>query len=242
MGLFGFLNKEKFKNNEDLAEELFAEISLVIGGENKRSRQVEDIMKKCETRQDVLNKIIDLVGEPSTPRGRYLLANAYAWSKVELRKQSIKYIELYLNNPLYEEAYKGHHHSSGDKDFSVDEEKNIHISHMYSYLGKAYEGEYEFDKALECYKKEQELAPYWAHPYCHICSILIKQNNLDEAMAMYLSAKKSPYYKIIEYKDMFGEVHKDDTFVSVIDSQIIDLQKKMDKGYVYKPRKKKENM
>jgi tetratricopeptide (TPR) repeat protein len=78
---------------------------------------------------------------------------AYAWSKVEYRKLAIKYLKLYLKDELYEKEYKNHQHSFGDKQFSVEEEKNIHLANMYSSLGKAYEREYEFDKALYCYKK-----------------------------------------------------------------------------------------
>jgi tetratricopeptide (TPR) repeat protein len=185
MGLFDFIRKpleqDNFLQNSniDLAEKLFA--TLLLSNRNaseKEKREIEKILKQCPTRQDLLNKVIELCGTPITPRQRYLIAKAYAWSKAEYRKQAIVHIEHYLNNPLYEGAYTGHHHMHGNRMFTLDEEKNIHLADMYSYLGKAYEGEYEFNKALVCYKKEQELVPFWAAPYCRIASVLIKQNML----------------------------------------------------------------
>lgn len=240
MGLFDFVKEQLMpqNNNIDLAEKLFSTLS--IGSTSvSNNKQIRAILKQCPTRQDILNKVIELCGNPITPRQRYILAKAYSWSKSEFRRQAILYIEQYLSNPLYNDAYKNLHHSSAGKQFTLDEEKNIHISEMYSYLGKAYEGEYEFDKALVCFKKEQELAPFWPSPYCHICDVLVKQNKLNEAMKTYISARKSPYYKPIKYKDLLGTSHTDDTFKKVIEAKIIELQEKLDKGYVYKPRKKK---
>lgn len=240
MGLFNFV-KERFKpknNNIDLAEKLLGNLSLGNANDSDK-KQIDAILKQCPTRQDVLNKVIELCGDPVTPRQRYIIAQAYAWSKTEFRRQAIIHIEQYLSNPLYEDAYKNHHHTFAYKQFTLNEEKNIHLSEMYSYLGKGYEGEYEFDKALLCYKKEQEFAPYWPSPYCHICEVLIKQNKLNEAMETYMLAKKSLYYKPIKYKDLIGKSCSDNTFKKVIDGHIIDLQEKIDTGYVYKPRKNK---
>jgi len=240
VGLFDFVKNQNAQqnNNIDLAEKVFDTLSLSTGtvaGRDKK--QIETILKQCPTRQDVLNKVIELCGEPVIPRQRYFLAKAYALSRVEFRKQAIIHIEQYLNNPLYENAYINHHHSFADKFFSLNEEMNIHLSDMYSDLGKAYEGEYEFDKALNCYKKENELVPFWAAPYCRICSILIKQNKLADAMETYLVAKKSPYYKPLKFK-IGDDAYTEDTFKIVIDNHIIELQGEIDNGYVYKPRKK----
>lgn len=242
MGLFDFIkNSERQKNsNIDIAEELFDSLSMSTRiGTEKVKRQIEAILKQCPTRQDILNKVIELCGEPVTPRQRLLLAKVYASSSVEFRKLAIVNIEEYLNNPIYEDEYINRHHSYADKTFSVNEEKNIHISEMHCMLGKAYEGEYEFDKALTCYRKEQELTPFWPASYCHICSIFMKQNKLNEAMEVYLAAKRSPYYKPIKFKTVLGDSYTEDTFKKVIDSHIIELQEKIDKGYVYKPRKNK---
>jgi tetratricopeptide (TPR) repeat protein len=128
----------------------------------------------------------------------------------------------------------------GNKKFSLNEERDIHLSDMYSYLGKAYEGEYEFEKALICYQKTQSLTPFWAAPYCHICSILIKQNKLNEAMKIYLDAKNSPYYTPFKFKSPFGETYTEDSFKIVIDKHIIELRDKIERGYIYKPRGKKK--
>ena len=72
MGLFDFIkNQEKQKmNNIDLAEGLFNTLIMSSGSVTEtRKRQVEEILKECPTRQDVLNKVIQLCGEPVTPQG-----------------------------------------------------------------------------------------------------------------------------------------------------------------------------
>jgi len=245
IGLFSFYKniKNQKSNNIDLAEKLFATLFISTGSmSEKGKRQIAIILKQCPTQQDIINKVIELCGEPITSRQRYLYAKAYALSKVEYRKLAIKYLELYLNNPLYEDAFKNYHHSLGDKQFSLAEERNIHLSEMYYCLGKAYDGEYGFDKALDYYQKEQSLIPFYPAPYCHICSILIKQNKLSEAMGTYLVAKKSPHYKPFKHKNMLGKLYTEDTFKKVIDNHIIELQEKIDKGYVYKSRKSKEKV
>ncbi len=241
MNLIKLFKKATVKkiDNVDLAEQLFNTLLVSASfGNSVLDKDVEYLLSQCKTRQEILDKIIELCGEPNTPKQRYLLAKAHAWSKVSHRKLAIKYLELYLNNDLYENNYKEHHHSLGDKYFSIEEEKNIHIAEICNYLGKAYEGEYEFDKALMYYKKELELTPFWPAAYCHVGGILIKQNKLIEAMDFYLRAKKSPYYKPVKYKDFFGKTQTDSTFKKVIDDHLADLKEKIDKGYVYKPRKK----
>lgn len=169
---------------------------------------------------------------------KYFTALKYFNPKPDERNLAIKHIQEYLNGSPYEEAYKNTHHLVANKPSSLDQEKDIHIAEMYKQLGKVYEAEYELDKALECYKKTRELVPFFVWTYCYICSILVKQNKLNEANNVYLEAKKSKYYKPIKYKDIFGESHIENTFKTVIDNKILELQQKIEKGYVYKPRKK----
>jgi len=211
--------------NVDLAYALF--MSLSVGGSSKYFKykeQVENILSIIKDRQEVLLKVIELAGSPNTPKQRRIIAEAYAWSRSQYRKEAIKYIELYLNSELYYEYIPGAHITSDYREATKQDVENAHKVEMLMYLGKAYEGEYDFDKALECFTKQAEIIPYWASIYCNIAKILTKQNKLNEAVQVLEKAK------IIE--------RMDETNIKVLDSRIYELKQKIKKGYVYKPRKK----
>lgn len=239
MSIFSFLlNPEKKLNDKlDLAEALLSAQPLLPG--EKKNKKIEKILKTCTSRQAVLDKVIELCGEPAAPRQRYISAIAHTRSKAETQETAIRFLELYLANPPYEAAYENVHHFWGNKKFSPEEEKNIHLADMYSHLGKAYESQNSFSQALACYKKEMELTPFYATPFSRAASIHVKKNQMTEAMNLLLSAKKSHYYKPIKYKTANGETVTEDTFKKVIDNHIIDLERKIEKGYVYIPKKKK---
>ena len=240
MGIFSFFsNAEKKKTaNIDLAESLLAAGSLPAG-EKTNNKKIDKILKQCTTRQSVLDKVIELCGEPETPRQRYIIAAACMRSKSENRENAIKAIELYLANLPYEEIFKNEHRFWGSKAFSPEEEKKIHLADMYAHLGKEYESIYSFNKALSCYKKESDLTPFYPAPYCRTSSVHVKKNQLTEAMNVLLSAKKTRYYKPITYKTPAGDIVTEDTFKTMIDSHIQDLEKKIEKGYVYVLKKRK---
>ena len=239
MSIFSFLaNPEKKRNaNIELAEALLSAQTLPAG--EKGSRQIEKILKQCSTRQAILEKVIELCGEPATPRQRYICAVAYTRGKADYRDKAIQALESYLANSPCEEAYKNAHHIWGNKSLSADDERKIHLADMYAHLGKAYEDSHAFSQALASYNKELELTPFDAAAYCRISSAHVKKNQMTSAMNILLSARKSHYYKPIKYKTASGDTVTDDTFKKVIDNHIIDLEKKIENGYVYIPKKRK---
>lgn len=239
MELFEKFLKTNMNNtdNSELALQLFE--TQMLGGDvdKKYKNQINKLLKNCTPigekypeRQQVLLKIIELIGEPKTPKERFIVAKAYAWSRATYRKEAIKYINLYLDNCLYEDEYKYCHHDICGRTPSLQEEKNIHVADMLSYLGKAYEGEYEFEKALDCYKKENELIYFWAHSYAHLVNIYTKMNMLDKALDICKQAKKTTYYKTTRYKNEFlGEYFTDDTFKVVINNLYKETKAKIEK-------------
>lgn len=240
MGIFRFLkNSEKRKNADiDLAEALLTARFSPAEGQNN-SRQVEKFLKKYPAREAVIEKVTELCGEPVTSRQRYILAYAWMRSKIENRDKAIAYLELYLANQPYEGAFRNAHHFLGSSSFTPDEEKNIHLAHMYCHLGREYEGKSSYNQALAMYRKEMELTPFYAAPFCRAAATRVKKNQMVEAMNILAGAKRSHYYSPVRYTSASGEIMTEDTFRKTIDSHILELEKKIRNGYAYIPKKKK---
>jgi len=239
MGLFSFLSNQKKKSNNDidLAEALLW-LKLYPQTQVKPdsypisanlSRQIEKVIKQCPTRQSILEKVIELCGEPETARQRYICAAAYLRGKADYRENAIQSLEMYLANPSYERAYISARHTWGNKEFSQEEERKIHLAEMYSHLGKLYEAIHSYNQAIASYNKELGLTPFYPAPYCRISAVNIRKNQMSPAMNILLNAKKTRYYKPITYKTKSGETVTEDTFRKVIDNHIRDLEKKTEK-------------
>ncbi|MFR2570942.1 MAG: hypothetical protein ACLS90_04465 [Clostridia bacterium] len=225
-------------DNTELAYQLF-ETQMLGGNVNKKYKySVNKVLKECTPkgdlypeRQQVLLKIIDLIGDPKTPKERFIVAKTYAWSRAEYRNDAIQYLELYLNNPLYKEAYINNGYDTPEKN------KLHHLSEMYGYLGKAYIGEYDFDKALSTYEYMINIFPENPSAYMGKCETLIKQNELSKCYDWLLNCKKLPYYKLNKQN---GKTEEENWFHFTINRLIKDVKEKIDKGYIYRPRKNKK--
>lgn len=215
-------------SNVNLAEQLFN--NQILGGsiDSIYKSQVIKILKQCTPenkknpeKQQVLLKIIELIGEPKTPKERFLIAKAYAWSRVQYREQAIYYLELYLNNELWDNA--------------PAQSKLHHLNEMYGYLAKAYIGTYNFDKALGIYEYLITIFPQNPTAYRGKYNCLIKQNKLKECSLWIDSLKKLPYYKLnINY----SQTSQENWFYFTINELEKDIKEKNDKNYVYKSKKK----
>lgn len=232
-----------FKTNIDnieLAEELFNTLSVGGSTSPKYERAIKKIENeyKDETgypdRQKILLKVIELAGEPITPKQRYLLAIAYAWSRANYREKAIYYLELYLNNEICDEICKRY-----SSDGNYEEGKKKHLIEMYNFLAKAYISEYDFNKGLEISEKMIEIYPQNPMGYFTKTEALTKQNELNKCQEWLIEVKKSKYYKIYKYKDALGREFKDDWFYTSINRLLTETEEKIKKGYVYRPRKKK---
>lgn len=197
-------------NNVEIALQLFE--SQGIGGEI--GSEARRILNSCSNRQEVLLKAIEMCGEnPSTPKALYVVSSCYVWLGAKYRPQAIEYLEKYLDVGLF-----------------CEPENAIYVkASVYKYLGEAYEGEYEFDKAEQAYLTAEKICP---DTPCHVVDtsrIYIKKGDLQRALNHLEATKSSVYYRknINDYK-------------TVIDSYVDDVKMKISKGYVYRPRKKKQ--
>jgi tetratricopeptide (TPR) repeat protein len=223
--------------NLELSQALFKSLQLNIEfGSNPIHKKAKQIAEKAKGRHEVLDKIIELCQNIEHPKSYYLIGMAYVWKGAKFRREAIYYLEKYLNTPIeIEESYYSREGKLVDGYTT-----GIQISHVYKDLGKCYEGEYEFEKALESYQKAAKLDPSIPSAYVFIAQVLVKMNKLDKAIEVIQKAKNSRYYAPIKTISQFdGKIYYDDTFKIVIDNYLEDLKIKKEKGYVYRPRKKK---
>lgn len=172
---------------------------------------------KCKSRQDVLNLVIKLSAGVDTPKQRYIVAMAYSWSNKEYRDKAIYFLNLYLNNGLY--------------NIKTEEQRLLHLSQIYRELATKYEQTYQFENALKCYKLSNDYHTKYCNEYnnnfeilrINEANILVKMNNIDEAIKLLNNNKKKL---------------RDKSNLTLIDEKIQELNNKKNKGYIYKPKKK----
>ena len=223
-----FLNLFRMSENDDLeyAEQLFGSLSVGMEITNQKAKL---FLAHHTDRQEILDESINFAKHYSSPRAKFIVAEAYAWSRVSHRKETIKYINDYLSGEPYIEKAKHTFYSfTLDKEKAFQESLAIQQSQMYSYLGKAYEGEYMFDDALNAYIKAYKLDP--RNYVCNllpICKVYSKMGNLDKSIELL----KSHTFENVEPYRLKQEK-------SVCQSSLEKYQKMKKEGYVYKPRKK----
>ncbi len=239
MGIFDiFLSpSRKAERNLDRAEDLLK--VLLRPQDPPKSREVEKDLKEYPSRQARIDRIIELCGEPQTPRQRYIRAMAISLEKSDDRTRAIGAFVKYLAGEAYEGAWLHAKHTLGNKIFSPEEEKKIHLAEMYAHLGALYSSRGDFKQAFACALKEMDLTPFYPGPYCRASDLCVKKNQLPEAMNILVHAKKTDFYRPIKYRDGAGETVIEDTFRRVIDRHTEELKKKIDRGYEYNPKKKK---
>ena len=230
-----FIKKKQEDSNAILAQNIFNTLSVGHSLSPNEQQDVNIAISGCSTRQDVLDKVIELCTPANTAHRRYLVAISLAWSTVKRRKEAIIAIKYYLENPLYPGEYDNRSH--GRIGGVMSDSKSMHISEMYRYLGKAYEGEYQFENAYQAFMKAVDATPYSVSHYCDLIGILIKMNRLDSARQVCIDAQNLPYYQPYHKKTYDGKEYVDGSFKKVIDAQLLDIDKKIEKRYVYKPRK-----
>lgn len=231
----------KEKNSTDLAYELFNFYT-----EGQFAEQVKQILneytqkgEKYPDRQDIFLKAIDLIGEPNTPKEKYIVAEAYLWSRYPFKLKGIEYGNKYISGELWKQNYEGYIVPKNAED-TLQNKKNIEISHFLHEIGLIYESEYRLEDALENYTEEIKLVPFWAIGYIDTVKVLIKLNRSDEALELLNSARKSKYYipySTKTYEWQTEQINND--FQDTIEKAIKDIEKKIEKNYKYKPKPSK---
>lgn len=180
----------------------------------------KQILKQCNNdREKILFAEVELCKPFKTPMGYCIIANAYYFLGAKYRQNLIEYMTKYLENPEWIP------HSE-----YFEDERSRYLSGRWGILGQAYEGEYQFEEALQAYNTEKEIAPEYPAAYVRIATVLSKMHRLDEAIEFLQEAKNTRYYR----EPGFGT-----TFNTVIDNYLTKFLGKKARGYVYKPRPRK---
>jgi tetratricopeptide (TPR) repeat protein len=220
-----FRKELSIQDKLDLAEILFDSLKLSAGirlSSSKIQKIAKPIIEKANNRHEVLDKILKLCSNIKEPHAYYLTGTAYVWKGAKFRKDAINYLEKYSTNPS--EALCGGSYLRGGK--FVEQTLEMHLHYVYQNLGKAYEGEYDFDKALLYYIKAKESDPYVESSYIHIAEIYSKLGDLDKSIETLKAVQQSEYYK------------DDNSFKVIIDSYLKEFTDKKERGYIYRPKRR----
>jgi tetratricopeptide (TPR) repeat protein len=176
--------------------------------------------------QEVYLKAIELVGKATTPKEKRILASAYSLCHTEYTLYAIKafedYIESGLDIPNVSNIYK--------PGMSKEMLEREYVAGIFAQLGELYEKNYEFDKALKCYKNELKY-DNWSHfPYIYLSELYRKMNEPDKSIKILEQAKTHPNYKGNE--DLF--------YSDVVDRFLEEARQRKAKGYTFRKRGHKE--
>lgn len=214
----GFIQKIKEVSNVNLALEVS---NYYHGGLVSSPLQVQRFIKSNNNSKiDSLMAAINLCGDPNTPKKLYIVSRCYVMAGAKYRPKAIEYLLKYIDVGA---AWEGTPRDNIKMDDYVINQLSVNQSEVYCDLGKCYEGEYQFEKALEWYFKALEKFPVSTPPACYIADVYVKMNNIDAGLNFLKEIKKTGY------KDM----------KLIANSKIKELNEKKTKGYVYKPRHRK---
>ena len=185
--------------------------------------ELDNLLQDCSTRAEKFVRIAELCLPAITNEQLYYASKSYVWAGASYRKEAIYYLEKYIESGA---TYEGTPSGIREMNGVVYDLKALSISTTYSDLAKCYEGEYEFDKAIENYEKAASFSPHSLAFITSLANIYVKKNQLGKAKDILEAATNSGAYK-------------DEEFRTAIDKYLIDINDKIKRGYIYRPRKKK---
>ncbi len=206
----GLLKKAMETYNKDYAYNLYTSYT----------EKPKSVLKKYNSKNDFLYKVIELTGEPSSSRDYFIVSNCLLDLGIDHIHSALKTIYLYACLGSYLEG-------SPDDVFDTanyeKHRKNMINGAEWEKIGKEHEKNYDFNSALICYLKAFLLTPYIETPIFYIADLYTKMNNIDDGIVFLSNIKKSKYKNM---KQAASEKMK-------------ELKDKKDRGYVYRPRPRK---
>lgn len=210
-----FQNKSASNTDIDLAEQIIK--SLSFGGEvsPRYKKKVLHITSDLGKQGAIAAYASELCGEPETAKGYYVKSKACELAGASHRAEVIKWTRKWIETGC---AYS----DTSNWSYPNCTPFQSRMSEAYERLGKALEGEYLFEESIEAYQKAWNHRPGAFHYINLIARVLTKMNRIDDAIKL---LKETPL--------MEGETKQ------FRNAHIKELKEKKEKGYVYRPRKKK---
>ena len=163
-------------------------------------------------RHQISQSVIKTYSNSTHPLDKLACGLAYINEGAAYRKLAIECFEYYFSHP---------------SKMPIAENKHPYFSEwqLHSELANLYEKEYDFDKAIheleECIRFSSINDGV---EYTRIADVIVKKEGVDQAIEYIIQIKKSNIYPKMK---------------NMIDYEYNELLKKKDKGYVYRPRKRK---
>lgn len=169
-------------------------------------------------------RIIEILKDYETPEAWYCKAIAYQLQGARFRQEQIKYARQLLESTYH-----------------LNENEITYICNL---LADAYEGEYMFDEAIKIHKQLLSKHKDYTPAHIKIARLMVKQNKIDDAIKMLKEIHKQLKSKPVYYNDPFtGKRKLDPIYKSdllLLSSHIKELKEKKERGYVYRPRKRRK--
>lgn len=216
------LFKTKTIRDIEVAYWAFQTFGMGVELPTQYKRAVEKLLAQHETRIEQLKAIAALCRDDKTPKALWIKAYAYVWAGASCRREAIIALTEYLQGEIY---FDGPNDMIGLGSTKVRRYDALRAEACI-YLGKAYDGEYEFENALACFRRAFIFDATSYGVYLMIADTYRKMNNLELAIHTLEVAKEktSP---------------RDDMQFS-FNEALVDLRAKKARGYIYRPRKPRE--
>lgn len=203
-----------------LAGELFVYIAAIFPP-SELSSKANKILSQGFTRIEILAIAGELCKPATTPEELELISRIYYYAGAKYRNEAIYYYKKYIDigavcasTPCDILEING---------IVVDQLK-ANRSATYQCLGECYEGEHRFDEALECFVEANKINPTSHLPVVKAANIYRKKNKLNKGLELLKNARYNPCFA------------PDKSALEILDRHIEDFERKIKKGYVYRPR------
>ncbi len=211
---------ELTNNNDDLAAALFSALGESVPHRRSLEDEANRLMEEIQDRDKLLLKVIELCGEPKTPKQLYLTAKAYSWLGQRYYDQTIRYAGEYLHTEGWSELLNRTKEENGIKiNYAAAHRASVLID-----LAKAQEGKGHLESALFNFMEAYRLEPYSAMDAIKAANVIVKLHGREEALAFLSQQKQSKYYDSVKYTDLQGNIRRNDLFKQLLNAHILKLQ------------------
>lgn len=215
--------QEENRDDTDLAAALFSRLGAQIPHDYSREAEADEIVRQNPEREKCLLRVVELCGEPVTPRQLYLVALAYSWLGKGYSGRAAQYANEYLHTPGWDALPS-----------DVREEDGIVVNHSMAQraavlvnLANALEALGDGERALFNFMEAYRLEPYNAMDAIRAADLLCKLRGKKEALDFLRQQKLSSYYEPVVYRDRFGETRRNDLFKQLLDAALLKMSGKI---------------